>query len=190
MELDDLKTKWSELEGRLDGTNARTEQLAAEVAAGKITSAKQRLVRMTRLGIFILAMLPLLFLNIFRYDEVGPGVTVKVLLALFIFAMLIRQVLLLVLLGRIEPGRQSVCEACAAVLRFRSCFLAGVGVGIVLAVPLFVALGIFMGRMTTPYVLYGFVAGLVIGLPLGVRIFLRMLGDINALRAALQGAAE
>lgn len=55
-----------------------------------------------------------------------------------------------------------------------------------LGVPLLILLGFYVGSLTSPYVFYGFVAGLIVGLPLGVRIFLRMMGDINALRAALR----
>ena len=183
MELDELKTKWHELDGRLSCADTKIDRLTAEVSAGKIISAKQRLARTIRLGIFLLAVLPLCFANISRTG-------VKATLALFIFAMLARQIALLVLLARIEPGAGTVRETCAAVLRFRTCFLWGVGAGIVLGVPLLISLGFYVGSLTSPYVFYGFVAGLIVGLPLSVRIFLRMMGDINALRAALRDVEE
>ena len=59
MELDELKTKWHELDGRLSCADTKIDRLTAEVSAGKITSAKQRLARTIRLGIFLLAALPL-----------------------------------------------------------------------------------------------------------------------------------
>ena len=188
MELDELKTKWHELDGRLSCADTKIDRLTAEVSAGKIISAKQR--RTIRLGIFLLAVLPLCFANISRTGEADPGTAVKATLALFIFAMLARQIALLVLLARIEPGAGTVRETCAAVLRFRTCFLWGVGAGIVLGVPLLISLGFYVGSLTSPYVFYGFVAGLIVGLPLSVRIFLRMMGDINALRAALRDVEE
>ena len=190
MELDELKTKWHELDGRLSCADTKIDRLTAEVSAGKITSAKQRRARTIRLGIFLLAVLPLCFANISRTGEADPGTAVKATLALFIFAMLARQIALLVLLARIEPGAGTVRETCAAVLRFRTCFLWGVGAGIVLGVPLLISLGFYVGSLTSPYVFYGFVAGLIVGLPLSVRIFLRMMGDINALRAALRDVEE
>ena len=104
MELDELKTKWHELDGRLSCADTKIDRLTAEVSAGKITSAKQRLARTIRLGIFLLAVLPLCFANIFRTGEADPGTAVKATLVLFIFAMLARQIALLVLLARIEPG--------------------------------------------------------------------------------------
>ena len=107
MELDELKTKWHELDGRLSCADTKIDRLTAEVSAGKITSAKQRLARTIRLGIFLLAVLPLCFANIFRTGEADPGTAVKATLVLFIFAMLARQIALLVLLaqpmGTISP---------------------------------------------------------------------------------------
>ena len=108
MELDELKTKWHELDGRLSCADTKIDRLTAEVSAGKIISAKQRLARTIRLGIFLLAVLPLCFANISRTGEADPGTAVKATLALFIFAMLARQIALLVLLARIEPGNRTV----------------------------------------------------------------------------------
>ena len=99
MELDELKTKWHELDGRLSCADTKIDRLTAEVSAGKIISAKQRLARTIRLGIFLLAVLPLCFANISRTGEADPGTAVKATLALFIFAMLARQIALLVLLA-------------------------------------------------------------------------------------------
>ena len=187
MELDDLKNKWRELGDRLDCADVKIDRLTAEVAAGKFIPAKQRLARMLRMQLLLLAFLPLPFSNILRYaDNAGSDIAVQVLLGLFILAMLGRQVFLIVRLAGIDPVKQSVREACAAVVRFRSCFLVGVVIGIALGVPFLVAFGIYASKFTTPYVLYGFWAGLAVGVPLGVRIFLRMRSEINALRAALQ----
>ena len=76
MELDELKTKWHELDGRLSCADTKIDRLTAEVSAGKITSAKQRLARTIRLGIFLLAVLPLCFANISRTGEADPGTAV------------------------------------------------------------------------------------------------------------------
>ena len=52
-------------------TNVR--RLTAEVSAGKITSAKQRLARTIRLGIFLLAALPLLERALSLLEELMRG---------------------------------------------------------------------------------------------------------------------
>lgn len=186
MELDDLKTRWHELDKHLEKTGVQTDRLAAEVISGKFTSAKQRLVRITRLGIFILMTLPLSLMNILHTHGTSLGATALILSAFFILTMLIRQIVLLVLLGQIKPEKQSVRETCAAVLKFRRWFLIGVVIGIGAGVPLLVILGIEVNQMTTPYVLYGFITGLLIGLPLAIRIFRRIQGEIDVLRRTLQ----
>lgn len=187
MELDDLKTKWRELDERLGRTDVKIDKLAAEVAGGKFISARQQLIRINRIGIFLLMCMPLWMGHISSCTSATSlGISLNVLGAFFIFAMLIRQIILLVLLRRINPERQSVREVCAAVLRFRRCFFAGVVIGIGLGVPFLVLIGIRANEMSGPYTFYGFVTGLIIGLPLGIRIFIRVLREIRTLRTALQ----
>jgi uncharacterized membrane protein (Fun14 family) len=100
--------------------------------------------------------------------------------------MVVQQLVLLYMLSRIEPARLSFRESCVAVLRFRTWFLIGVAVGVITAAPALGMLGFYMSRMTEPYLFYGFIVGLVIGLPIGVVVFLRHMREINTLRSALQ----
>lgn len=186
MELDDLKTKWQELDKRLDKMNEKTEKLAMEVITGKFTSAKQRLIRITCSGIFLLTILPFYVLRIHHSTLTSLETTCLVLFSLFIFTMLARQIVLLALLGQIKPEKQSVCETCAAVLRFRRWFLVGTALGIGLGVPLCIVFGLYVSKMITPYMLYGFITGLVIGLPLGINIFLRAWRDVRTMQTTLQ----
>lgn len=190
MELDELKTKWHELDGRLSCADTKIDRLTAEVSAGKIISAKQRLARTIRLGIFLLAVLPLCFANISRTGEADPGTAVQGDAGALYLRHAGAADRAAGAAGADRAGSGTVRETCAAVLRFRTCFLWGVGAGIVLGVPLLISLGFYVGSLTSPYVFYGFVAGLIVGLPLSVRIFLRMMGDINALRAALRDVEE
>lgn len=187
MELDELKIPWLELNERLDVADRRLERMAARIAAEKINSSLDRLRRMNRMLLVVLASLPFSYLNLCRSSDTGPGTFLSVWLALFLCAMSVCQIRMLVLLNRIRPDSQSVRETCEAVLRLRRCFLAGTVAGIVLAVPLLVALGLFVVRMTMPYALYGFGVGLVAGLLAGLRVFLRAQREIGALQAALDG---
>lgn len=187
MELDDLKTKWSQLDERLEKIDNKVDQLAADIVGGKFISARQRLFCINRLGILLLICMPLWIERISSsVPETSLGISLNVVGAFFIFAMLARQIILLVLLRRINPEKQSVRELCAAVLRFRRCFFAGVIIGLGLGVPFLILIGIQTSEMSSPYTFYGFVAGLVIGLPLGIRIFMRVLREIRLLRTALQ----
>lgn len=187
MELDDLKTKWSQLDERLEKMDNKIDKLAADVVGGKFISARQQLLRINRIGIFLLMSLPLWMGPLSSWAPgTSLGISLNILGAFFIFTMLIRQIILLVLLRRINPDRQSVREVCAAVLRFRRCFFAGVIIGIGLGVPFLILIGIQASEMSSPYTFYGFITGLIIGLPLGIRIFIRVLREIRTLRTALQ----
>ncbi|WP_295939264.1 hypothetical protein [uncultured Alistipes sp.] len=190
MELDDLKTQWHDLDKRLDHAGTKIDRLTAEVASGKFTSAKQRLTQTLRMGIAILLLLPGPLMYTFRFVGEQPAVAFYIVLGLFFFAMLIREITLLVMLSRISPETQTVRDACNAVLRFRRSYLAGVAMGVILAVPLLVLLGMYMAKITTPYMLYGFIGGLVVGLPIGIRVYRRIMGEIDALRSALQDTVD
>ena len=61
-------------------------------------------------------------------------------------------------------------------------------VGVPLAVLWVVWLGVLLWHRGDTYVLYGFATGLVVGLPLGVAVFLRNCREIDALRQALEDA--
>lgn len=186
MELDDLKTSWRDLDERLARTDARIDRLAASVAARKVSSSLDWLRRRTTLFLLLVGMLPLGFVQLFRQFDEGPTTAVSVCMGLFVCAMLFRQVLLLVLLQRIRPELQSVRALCRAVLHWRRCFLWGVVVGVVLVIPLFVSLfAFFAGQPQDDYLLWGFFAGLALGAAVGVRVFLKMLREIDALRDAL-----
>ncbi len=190
MELDELKTKWRELDERLDRTEAKMRSMAAEITAGRLTSAKQRLTRTFRITAVLPLLLPGCFMWIFRLLGADPGIAVHVLLGLFFVAILVRQIILLRMLSKIDPGTMSVRDACAAVLRLRKVFLGGVIAGAVLAVPLLIALGIFFSTFVQSSLLYGFASGLIAGALVGVKVFLRISGEINAMRDALRDTGD
>lgn len=191
MELDDLKTSWRDLDERLARTDARIDRLAASVTARKATSSLEWLRRRTTLFLLLVGLLPMGYAQMFRQLDEGPTTAASVCMGLFVCAMLFRQVFLLVLLSRIRPERQSVRELCRAVLHWRRCFLWGVVAGVVLAVPLFVSLyALFADLPQSDYLLWSFFAGLALGSAIGLRVFFRMLREIDDLRDALAADDE
>lgn len=191
MELDDLKTSWRALDERLARTDARIDRLAACVAAGKVTSSLEWLRRRTRLFLLLVSLLPLGFVHLIRLSGKEPDTATSVCMGIFVCAMLFRQVFLLVLLERIRPERQSVSALCRAVLHFRRCFLWGVVAGVVLAVPLFVSLfRLFTDLPESDYMPWSFLVGLTLGVAIGLRVFFRMLREVNALHDALASDDE
>lgn len=191
MELDDLKTSWRDLDERLARTDARIDRLAASVTARKASSSLDWLRRRTTLFLLLVGLLPMGYAQLFRQLDESPTTAASVCMGFFVCAMLFRQVFLLVLLGRIRPERQSVRELCRAVLHWRRCFLWGVVAGAVLAVPLFVSLyALFADLPQGDYLLWSFFAGLTLGIGIGLRVFFRMLREIDDLRDALAADDE
>lgn len=187
MELEKLKSSWQALDCRLDDIDRRLDALASAVASGRIVSSLDRLRRINRLLFFPLAMLPLFFASLFRHIQ--PSTALSVSFGTFLLAMVARQILLVVLLDRIRPERQTVREMCLAVLRLRRCFLWGVAAGIGLAVPLLCLLAWHLAQFVDAApLLWGFAAGIVCGVGIGIRMFLRINSEIDALRSALDEA--
>lgn len=201
MELEELKNEWRLLDGHLEGMERRMGRLTAEVATGTFRSSRDRLRLRFRLINVVAVLLPFNFWGVFcrhagaaglRPDAGGSALRpdAGLLLAgvtLFSLFVLVRHLLLLDRLRRIDPARQTLREACEAVVRFRRFWLLGVALGAPFAALLVVWLGVLLWG-EEPGVWYGFAAGLLVGLPLGLCLFLRIRREIDALQRALESA--
>ncbi len=194
MELNDLQNQWQALDARLSRVETKLNVMTTNVVSGNFTSSKAWLQRRFRMDLVAVACGLLLFaLLLHRLPQPGwsaaDRIVATVLFALFGLLIVFGFVKALILrrsLEYIDTRQMSVRDLCAAVLRFRRLFLAFAMVGLTLGVPIAVLFGYYIGRMTTPYMFYGFLTGVVIGLPLGVRRCMRTIREINALRAAVQ----
>ena len=189
MELEELKSEWQRLDSRLDRMEQRMGRLTAGVVSGAFRSSYDRLQRRFRLIIVVALPLPMNFWGAFcRYGAAAETMPLLAATCLFALAVVIQNLLLQDRLRRIDPVGQTLREACAAVIRLRRLYLRGVAVGVPLAVLWVVWLGVLLWHRGDTYVLYGFATGLVVGLPLGVAVFLRNCREIDALRQALEDA--
>ncbi len=190
MELENLKNSWRACNVCNGHTEADWERMAAQIAAGKMQSSKQRLLRRWRIVSIIVVLLPLQILPFFQGGSATTRYAGWMLLGGFIAAGLLRIARLRKLLQEIDPATRTLREICAAVVELRRNFLQGVVVNATLAVLLLGALALHQGQMNRPDVLYGFGIGLCVGLPLGIRIFRRIAQDIETLAAALRNVDE
>lgn len=186
MELDELKTGMRDLDRRIDSAEAQIKELAAGISRDRFLNVQQRIRRTLRLQILPLVLLPGMTLNLARFGTCGGYQTAMVCLsALFVVAMLVRQIILLDSLDRIDIGRQSIAEAAAAVLRFRRRLIAGTVAGVVCVIPFIAVLGLYIASFDEQYALYGFIFGFAVGIPAGLNIFLRKLRETDYLAEAL-----
>lgn len=186
MELEDLKNEWQHLDRRLDHLEKRMGDMTAEVAAGSFRSSADRLQRHFRLGIVLCLLLPLNFWSILDRHGEHDSRALMAYITLFALVALVRQIQASKRLRRIDPTRQSLREAGAAAVRFRRFFLRSVCICFPLAVGLLLWLGIWMRAEGCEYLLYGFVAGLLFGIPVGVVRFRQICREIDTLQAALE----
>ncbi|MDE5636526.1 MAG: hypothetical protein K2J51_02360 [Alistipes sp.] len=185
MELDELKTGLQALDRRIDSAETRISEMAAGISRGKFLNVQQRIRRTLRVQIVLLLFLPCMTLNITRFGTSHYTTAMILMSALFVVAMLIRQTILLDSLARIDIERQSIAAAAAAVVRFRRRLIAGSAAGAVCAVPFITAIGLHIASLGDRYMLYGFIFGIAVGIPIGLNLFLRKLRETDYLAKAL-----
>lgn len=185
MELETLKENWRALDARVGELDERLSDMAAAVVRKRLVSASERLRRRLRLGIVLCCCLPLNLWTLLGRAQERPGIELLLPLGVFVAAVLVRQLLLLDRLRRIDPLGQSVREASLAAVRFRRCFVVGVAAGVCLVIPLLVGLGLCLLRQGNVCAVWGFVTGLAVGVPIGVRVYLKMRRDVDLLQQAL-----
>ena len=79
----------------------------------------------------------------------------------------------MLLLRKIDCLKMTVREACLAESRFRMSFKVGIAVSVLCAVPLLASMIWDMSQMGNRYMLIGVWTGLVVGLLIGIRVFLK-----------------
>ncbi len=190
MDLKDLRESWQSCDPCNGRSDADWERMTTRVAAGKMQSAQQRLLRRWNIFGIVAALLPLQILPLFRDGDATTRLAAWIFLALFVGAVLWRIFRLRDLLREIDPATRSLRETCTAAVRLRRSFLHGVVLNVTLAVLLFGTLCLHRWTLNQPEWFYGFGAGLLIGIPIGFHVFRRTLRDIDDLSTALRNVDE
>lgn len=190
MELENLKNSWRACNVCAGHTDADWERMTAQIAAGKMQSSKQRMLRRWRIVSIIVVLLPLQILPLFQGGSATTRYAGWMLLGGFIAASLLRIVRLRELLQEIDLVTRTLRETCAAVVELRRNFLHGVVINATLAALLLGTLALHQWQMNRPEVLYGMGVGLCPGILLGICIFRRISQDIEMLSAALRNVDE
>ncbi|MCD8093774.1 MAG: hypothetical protein LUF01_13500 [Bacteroides sp.] len=187
MELEDLKKDWNEMEERLGRLEMETHQLKHKAVNSKVEQMRKRL--LLRQTFFVL-FLPWFFYQIVRNSEFDFSTLTWSLLGVFIVAILVRQLVWLLLLRKIDCLRQTVREVCLVENRFRLSFKVGIVGCLICAIPLLVSLIWDIAGMGDKYLLIGAWTGLAVGLLLGIRLFLKAWRGVKELREAIADLEE
>lgn len=89
------------------------------------------------------------------------------------------------LLDKIDCNRMAVREVCLAEARFRLSFKVGIGISVLLAIPMLTGMLWDMNRFGDPYLMAGVWTGLAVGLMLGLRLFFKAWRGVKELREAI-----
>ena len=187
MELEDLKKNCSEMEERLGRLEMENRQLQHKTVNSKVEQMKKRL--LLRQTFFVL-FLPWFFYQVVRNSGFDFSTLTWSLLGVFIVAILLRQLIWLLLLRKVNCMEQTVREVCLAESRFRISFKIGIAACMVCAIPLLISLIWDIAGMGDRYLLYGAWAGLVVGLLLGIRLFLKAWRGVKELREAIREISD
>ena len=182
MELEDLKKNWAAMTEGLARLEIENRKQLHRTVDGKVKQMRQRLLlRLT----FVVFLLPLLLWNVVRHTQYNFSIQTWVMVLLFVVVIGIRQFTWMYLLGKIDCNRMVVHEVCLAEARFRLSFKVGIGVSVLLAIPMLAGMLWDMSHFGDPYILAGAWMGLAVGLILGLRLFLRAWNGVRDRRGAI-----
>ncbi len=182
MELEELKQNWNIMEERLGRLEMDQRQQLNNKVVSKVKQVQDRVLR--RFTVLVLC-LPFMSWLLVRNQAYDFSVLTWVLLFLFVVVILARQLTWMLLLRKIDCLKMTVREACLAESRFRMSFKVGIAVSVLCAVPLLASMIWDMSQMGNRYMLIGVWTGLVVGLLIGIRVFLKAWSGIKELKEAI-----
>lgn len=182
MELEDLKRDWNDMEERLGKLEMGHCKLLNKTVKNKVKQMEERFyLRLTCLIFF----LPLFAWAMVRNQVYDFSVLTWILLFLFVVVILARQLTWMLLLRKIDCLKMTVREVCLAESRFRMSFKVGIAVSVLCGIPLLASMIWDMSQMGDRYILIGAWTGLVVGLLIGIRLFLKAWSGIKELKEAI-----
>ena len=193
MELEDLKKSWDELNGRLEQTEDKLRSLADKAMRERADSLRRKTENRLWLPIVAAGLLPLLMYNMCDIVAIELNAVCIVSLILFMITAVANGVSILIQLRDLNPLHSTVKDICCRTRRLRRHLLWGVVAkfGLMTVLVLSLSLCIYESNIAeVDYVMYGFWAGLAVGLPIGIHRFIQIYGDIAEMEHSFGGADD
>ena len=179
---EELKQNWNIMEERLGRLEMDQRQQLNNKVVSKVKKVQDRVLR--RFTIVVLC-LPFFSWHIVHNQMCDFSMLTWILLFLFVAVILARQLTWMLLLRKIDCLKMTVREVCLAESRFRMSFKVGIAVSVLCAVPLLVSMIWDMSQMGDHYLLIGVWTGLVVGMLIGIRLFLKAWSGIKELKEVI-----
>lgn len=182
MELEELKQNWNIMEERLGRLEMDQRQQLNNKVVSKVKKVQDRVLR--RFTIVVIC-LPFFCWYIVHNQMCDFSMSTWVLLFLFVAVIIVRQFTWMLLLRKIDCLKMTVREVCLAESPFPDVFQSGDSCECVVCRTFTGKYDMDMSQMGDRYILIGAWTGLVVGLLIGIRLFLKAWSGIKELKEAI-----
>ena len=184
MELEEIKNAWKDLNYRLEKAEAFNKQIMDDMLNSRQQSAKEKLMKYERFYLAV-SLLCIVMITAIYYAGVYPlGLTLLMNVVMLLAA--IWQVYKIHLLRQMDVSQCSTSELLAKAVRFKVITRMRTVIGMILLIPILAAMFILNRDLLKPEILVGMVAGISVGLVIGLTSFFRNMKDIDKLVKSLK----
>ena len=186
MDIDELKINGNSSTKAPCKPAVDEHQLAIKLAASRVISSKDRIMRHFKVQAVAGLAMPFL---VFGMDFNMP-MWLLIVYSVFGIGMALWALVVMLNLRDINFFSLPVSKALQHIIRLRRQIALMRAVGIVVAVFLVLSLGIEIFAKNEPYMFYGFIAGLIVGLPIGICRWITVNRQTRRLEEALRACEE
>ena len=178
LEIESLRSRWRTLSDRID----RLEESNRQLRLGRCESSRDRLRRHFRTSIIVCAAMVVIYIPVTQ--SVFP-LWLAVLLECFFAVMGVCSFFLYRKAGQLDFTRQTLAESLELVYSLKRSHTIVQAIGIVLCIPLLALMFRYFAQISMP-MLYGGIAGMLVGLPIGIMRWRRQLAMLRELRSQIE----
>ena len=176
MDLEEMKQQLNNLNRRMDSLENRNSDLIKRIESGRITSAQQRLVKQYRLFSIVGMMMALV---IFVFYKEWLTLPTRTCATLYFLTAAIMDTYLWTGIRKIDYNTMGVEQVARKAILYKKRHHIFMGILIAMCIPLITTFFFEMG--TNEYIVYGMIAGAVIGVAIGIKTYLNIMSNYRDL---------
>lgn len=186
MNLEELKRSWQEMSVRIDKLEEDNRRLTTELAAGKASSAQQRLKKSVRIsgcaGIILPVLAPFLVLSL------NFPVWVAVIYAFFGIVMSVLDFAFAHYIGKYNYLAMPIVDSLQHAIQIQRYLNYLQSFGIIVGMSVILIMGFFVFRDTEYDIWIGMLVGFIVGIVFGIKKFITIRRDTRMIRDELKAA--
>ena len=179
MEIDEIKSIWSDMNTRLEKNESLNKKILNEIMDNRYQSAKDKLMRYEVIYLILSAVFSFIT-PLYYYTGLLSLAGCGMFSGLFVLAAL-WQVYKIVLLQKMKMDQFSTSELLQKALKFKIITRMRTIIGLLLMIPFFAIFLMLSPQLMNPAMLTGMGAGVVVGLIIGLADYFKNQKDIDKL---------